>query len=123
MSPNEYLWYLPNHLGSWFWLPMLAIGCYGLFYLYRLAPAQTMTGRVIRVMLVIGFVAMSFAQVPFLNGLGPWAFYMLGVSVCLMVRQQYQLCLAAGKIHHSQDSNPIKRMAAGIHEHQNGGIG
>lgn len=123
MTPNEYLWFLPNYLGRWFWLPMLGIAAYGLFYLYRMAPAETNMGRVIRVMLVIGFVAMGFAQIQTFNGAGPWAFYLLGTSVCLIVRQQYLLCLAAGKIQKSHDPNPIRRMAAGMHEHQNGGIG
>ena len=120
MSPNDYLWFLPDHLGRWFWLPMLGIAAFGLFYLYRLAPAETMVGRVIRVMLVIGFVCIGFAQVQQLNGLGPWGFYMLAISICLMVRQQYHFCLAAGKIKKSYDHNPIKRVAAGMSEHHNG---
>lgn len=96
MTFNACLWAVPNTLGWWFWAPFLLYGVYGLNKIYRLAPAETALGRWCRVLLTMGFTCLIF--IPFFNGLGPYAFHLLTIGVCLVLKQAYAACVMSGKI-------------------------
>lgn len=109
MQPNDYFWWLPDHAGRLFWLPLVAYGAVGMYYLYKLAAPATRLGRVIRVTLSLAFMSMIFT--PILNGLGPWAMHLLAIGTVLVVYQVYQGCLAAGKLVKPTSPTVIERLA------------
>lgn len=109
MSPNDYLWLPVDYLGKLFWIPLVGLGVFGMIYLYKLSAPQTKLGRYIRVVKVLAYMCLVFS--PFLNGLGPYATYMLAISSTLMVYQTYQQCLAAGKIIKPTSPTAVERMA------------
>lgn len=94
--PNGYLWSLPDTLGWWFWLPFVGYGVYGLRKMYSMAEAQTALGRRIRVILTLAFLCMIGSSL--FNGLGPYAFHLVGIGVCLICKQAYDQCKVAGKV-------------------------
>lgn len=111
---NHALWALQIAAGWWFWVPFVAYGLYGLWFLYGLSAAETMTGRVIRVMLVTAYFGMIFA--PAFNGLGAYAFHLLAIASCLMISQQYAHCKRLGKITKPQSETFMGRMVERIAE-------
>ncbi len=113
-EPNDYLWFLPDHLGRWFWAPLPFYGALGMYFLYKLAAPETRLGRVIRVMLGTAFISLFFS--PFINGLGPWAIHFLGLGAALIVMQVYLQCLAAGKIVKPTSETWIERTAERVHQ-------
>ena len=108
-DPNSVFWFLPDHMGRWFWAPLPFYGAFGMYYLYKLAAPETRLGRVIRVFLGGAFILMLFS--PLLNGLGPWAIHLLAVGTILTVMQLYHQCLKAGKIIKPTSATAIERMA------------
>lgn len=96
MTPNHYLWILPDHFGWWFWSPLIFYGVYGLHKMYSLAEATTRLGRIIRVILTAAFLCMIGECI--FSGIGPYAFHLLALGTCLTIKQLYEGCLAAGKI-------------------------
>lgn len=113
-DPNAFIWWLPDHLGRLFWLPLVGYGGFGMFYLYKLAAPATRQGRVIRLFLALAFLSMIFS--PLLTGLGPWAMHFLAIGAMLMVYQTYFDCLSKGKIIKPTSETAIERMADRIHE-------
>ncbi len=95
-SFNSMLWQVQQSAGWAFWFPFIGYGVYGLYYLYGLSAAETHVGRLIRVLLTISYTCMVFS--PAFNGLGPYAFHLLGIASCLMIGQQYEHCRRLGKI-------------------------
>jgi len=117
-EPNDYLWFLPDRLGWWFWVPLPIYGTVGMFYMYKLAAPMTKLGRVIRVLLSIAFLALVFS--PAFNGLGTWAIHFLALGTVLMIKQLYDQCLAAGKIVKPTSATVIERMADRVSQPHNG---
>lgn len=114
MDPNTYIWWLPDTLGRWFWLPLVGYGSFGMFYLYKLAAPATRLGRIIRVFLSLAFLSMIFS--PLLTGLGPWALHFLAIGSSLVVYQIYFTCLTAGRIVKPTSPTAVERMADRISE-------
>lgn len=114
IEPNDYLWFLPDRLGRWFWAPLPFYGALGMYFLYKLAAPITKLGRVIRVMLGVAFISLIFS--PAINGLGPWAIHFLGLGSALVVMQVYLQCLADGKIIKSTAPTWIERMAERVRQ-------
>lgn len=108
MTFNEMLWHLPNELGWGFWLPFVGYGIYGLNKIYRLEPADTALGRLIRVVLTVALTGLVFT--PAFNGLGPWAFHLLAIGSCLILKQVYATCAAVGKIRPPESVTAVGRM-------------
>lgn len=108
-SFNQALWFLPDYCGVLFWYPLVLFGAYGLVKMYQLAPAESALGRFIRVDLTIGFLCLIFT--PIYNGLGPIAFYLLALGVCLILKQVLATCIATGKIRPATAATVIERMA------------
>lgn len=111
-DPNSILWSIPNDLGWWFWLPFIGYGVYGLNKIYRLSPAESILGRVIRVLLTMGLLCLVFT--PVFNGLGPFAFHLISISACLILKQVYESCLAAGKIKPPESDTVMGRIVERI---------
>lgn len=109
MSFNEHLWQLINALEWWFWAPFVLYGAYGLNKIYRLAPAETSIGRWARVMLTMGFVCMVFTLQ--FTALRPICGHFIAIGVCLVLKQAYAACLAAGKIKPAEGGTFIERQA------------
>jgi hypothetical protein len=95
-SFNDFLWAISNRMGWLFWLPFVGYGIGGLMLMYRLAPAATTLGRLIRVILTAAFMAMIF--MPTFNGLGPFIFHAVTIGMLLTIYQLYLGCKAAGLI-------------------------
>ena len=93
---NQHLWDVTNYMGWLFWAPFIAYGICGLVLMYKLAPAITTLGRVIRVLLTIAFVSMVFF--PQFNGLGSYVFHIITLAMVLTIYQLYLGCKAAGLI-------------------------
>ena len=110
MRLNELLWTVPNELGWWFWLPFMGYALYALNKMYRLAPAVTKLGRFIRVLFTIAFVSLIF--MPNFNGLGPYAFHLLTIGICLWLKQTYADCVRDGKITKPQGETVIEKVHA-----------
>lgn len=106
---NPYLWDIVNAAGWWFWLPFIGYAVYGLSIMYRLAPAETGIGRLVRVMFTVGFLCMIF--IPALNGTGPFAFHLIAIGLCLWLKQTYDACVKAGKIKPAEGHTIIERQA------------
>lgn len=109
MSFNEHLWQLVNDMGFWFWLPFVGYGVYGLNKIYRLAPAETATGRWARVFLVAGFISMVFTLQ--FTALRPICGHLVAIGVCLILKQAYATCIASGKIKPVEGATFIERTA------------
>ncbi len=107
MDFNKFHWEFQEWCGWWFWVPFIGYGIYGLNIMYRLAPAVTPMGRVIRVILTIGFFSMIFIFQ--FNGLGPYAFHFTVIGVLLINRQMYQACLRDGRIQKPQADTVLGR--------------
>ena len=107
-SFNQALWAIQRDAGWFFWAPFVLYGLFGLWHLYSLAAAETKLGRWIRVVLGLAFFCMIF--IPAFNGLGAFAFHFLGLAVCMMIRQQYVTCKAAGKIKPPESNHALGRM-------------
>lgn len=105
---NHALWAIQNEAGWWFWLPFIAYGTYGLWYLYGLSAAETKMGRLIRVLLTLSYFAMIF--IPAFNGLGAWSFHFIAIASCLMVTQQYAHCKRMGKITPAESPTVLGRV-------------
>jgi hypothetical protein len=106
-SFNHFLWAIPNKMGWLFWVPFVGYGIGGLILMYKLAPAATALGRLIRVILSAAFMAMIFT--PTLNGLGPYIFHAVTVGMLLTIYQLYLGCKAAGLIKPSEASTVLGR--------------
>ncbi len=111
---NSYLWYLPDHIGPWFWVPLSFIGAYGMFYMYRLAAPKTLLGRFIRLFLSLGFMGLIFT--PAVSGIAPYAFYFVALGAGLTVKQIHSQCVANGHIKKSTAPTVIERLVDKIHE-------
>ena len=109
MTFNGILWGFVNDAGWWFWTPFIGYSAYGLNKIYRLAPAETNIGRAARVVQTVGFLCMAF--IPFFNGLGPYAFHLIASAACIILKQVYDNCLAAGKIKPPEAATAAGRMA------------
>lgn len=109
MSFNEHLWQLVNDFGFWFWLPFPLYGLYCLNKLYRMAPAETATGRWARVFLVMGSLCMVFTLQ--FTALRPICGHLVAIGVCLVLRQAYAACVATGKIRPAHGPTVIERQA------------
>lgn len=107
MSFNEHLWRVIGDLDPWFWWPFVAYGAYGLNKIYRLAPAETAIGRWARVMLTMGFVCMVFTIA--FPALRPICAHLVAIGVCLVLKQAYAACVAAGKIKPAEGGTFIER--------------
>ena len=107
-SFNKALWTLQQDAGWAFWVPFIIYGIVILWHLYRLSAAETTLGRVIRVTLALACFFMIF--IPAFNGLGGYAFHLLGLSVCMMVRQQYVICKLQGKIKPPESETVLGRV-------------
>lgn len=116
MNFNEYLWHCINALGFWFWLPFGCYGAYGLNKLYRMAPAETATGRWARILLVTAFLTMLFSlRWPALRLV---CGHLLALGVCLILRQAYAACAAVGKIKKPDAPTFIERLAQRMATHK-----
>ncbi len=118
MTFNDYLWQIVNDAHWSFWAPFTGYALFGLNYIYRLAPAETTIGRSARVIQTMGFICMLF--IPFFNGLGPYAFHLLAIAACLILKQVYDNCVKAGKIRPPQAETVVGRMAERIVEKPHG---
>lgn len=90
------LWDIINGLGWWFWGSVAALGGANFVGILRLAPAETMLGRVIRVLALIGFLLLGLSC--FNTGFGPIALPFILLAFCGMTWQLRQRCIAEGKI-------------------------
>jgi hypothetical protein len=97
---NHFLWDILDKMGWLFWLPFVGYGIGGLILMYKLAPAATALGRLIRVIFSAAFMAMIFT--PTFNGLGPYIFHAVTVGMLLTIYQLYLGCKAAGLIKPSE---------------------
>lgn len=109
MTFNEALWDLVNHLGWWFWMPFVGYGVYSINLMYRLAPATSMLGRSARVIWTAAFLCMIFT--PMFNGLGPYAFHLVSIGTCILMKQTYDACKAAGRIKPPESVTVAGRLA------------
>lgn len=115
---NQALWAIQREMGWWFWLPFVAYGLYGMWFLYRMPAAITKTDRRIRVLLAMAFTCMIF--IPAFNGLGAYGFHLIAFATCLMITQQYGLCKAAGKIKPPEASTFLGRTVERMTDHPKG---
>lgn len=106
---NSLLWYVPEQLGWLFWLPFIGYGLYGLNKLYRLPAPATRTSRAVRVTLTVAFLCMVFTLG--FNGLGPWAFHLLAIGVCMTLQQMYAAAKQAGHMAKSAKPTMVERVA------------
>lgn len=109
MTFNEVLWWCPNNLGWLFWAPLIPAGAYGLWMIYRLAPALSRLGRGIHVVLSMGCLSLVF--IPVFNGLGPYALHLLAIGGCLYLRRIWEMDVAAGRIKKPRAETAVERLA------------
>jgi hypothetical protein len=119
MSSNEFntaLWNFQNGLGWWFWTPFVVYGVTGLAFMYRLAPAVTTIGRIVRTVFTVALVSMVF--IPQFNGLGSYAFHLVTIGAVLLIYQQYTVCRDAGKARPSEAPTALGRAVAKMVDRQ-----
>lgn len=109
MTFNQLLWDCVNWAGWYFWLPFVGYGIYGLSKMYRLSAAANGMGRLIRVLFTTAFLCLVFS--PQFNGIGPFAFHLLAIGVCLWLRLTYAEYVRDGKIKPATAPTVIERMA------------
>lgn len=116
-EPNSVFWFLPDHLGRWFWAPLPFYGALGMYFLYKLGAPEERMGRIIRVLLGMAFISLIFS--PILTGLGPWAIHMLAIGTVLTVMQFYLRSLSEGKIVRPTSPTVIERIADRVSQPHN----
>lgn len=108
-ATEHYVWTMVNALGWWWWGPIAVMAAVNLWNIYRLAAAQTLYGRVIRIVAITGF--MLIAASPGNSAFGPLGLPLVLLSYMGMTHQMYRQCLAAGKIK-KPEGPPSVRVAA-----------
>lgn len=90
------LWAGINYLGWWYWGFIAFLGAANAWMLYKLAAPETLLGRVLRTLALIGFLLIALS--PFNTAFGPLGMPFVLLAFLGVSYQLYQACKAAGKL-------------------------
>lgn len=110
------LWALINGLGWWYWGPIAFLAACNMWNIFRLAPAASLYGRLIRTCALTGFllIAMSWGNTAF----GPLGMPFVLLSYLGMTHQLYLRCKAEGLIQHPPPATTGLRIISTLVEHK-----